>query len=123
MPNARCLSGVVFGIFAVTASTASAQNATTSAGQPLRPALTFQASIERAIERSLPNQPSMPFATLPPRTSARAQDQTGSGPTDEPTTFFASRKGIAVLAILGAGVGYAAYSKVHDRIHSKNPER
>jgi hypothetical protein len=34
------------------------------------------------------------------------------------TSFFKKPVGIAVLAIVGAGVGYMAYSMGHDRIHS-----
>ncbi len=40
-----------------------------------------------------------------------------AGATHSPS-FFKSPVGIAVLATLAAGVGYAAYSLQHDRIHS-----
>lgn len=40
-----------------------------------------------------------------------------------PRRFWTSPKGMAVLAVLGGGVGYGVYSRVHDRIHSKNPDR
>ena len=34
------------------------------------------------------------------------------------SSFFRSGKGVAVLVLLGAGFGYALYSKVHDEIKS-----
>jgi hypothetical protein len=39
------------------------------------------------------------------------------------TAFFKTPKGTVVLALLGAGIGYGVYSKVHDRVHSPNPAR
>ena len=39
------------------------------------------------------------------------------------TAFFRTPKGTLVLALLGAGIGYGVYSKVHDRVHSPNPAR
>ena len=48
-------------------------------------------------------------------TEARAQ-QTASTP--QSGGFFRSPAGIACLAVIGAGTGYAVYSAHHDRIHS-----
>ena len=35
-----------------------------------------------------------------------------------PTQFFRTKKGAAVLALMGAGFGYALYSRFHDEIKS-----
>jgi hypothetical protein len=48
-------------------------------------------------------------------TQVRSQQQ--SGPADH-GSFFRSRAGIACLAVIAAGTGYAVYSSSHDRIHS-----
>jgi hypothetical protein len=39
------------------------------------------------------------------------------------SAFFKTTKGAIVLALLGAGLGYGVYSKLHDRVHSPNPAR
>jgi len=50
------------------------------------------------------------------RTSERRADK---GSADKGTSaFFKSGPGIAVLAVLAAGTGYAIYSASHDRINS-----
>lgn len=46
-----------------------------------------------------------------------AQATTGAAGTGSPS-FFTKPVGIAVLAALTAGVGYALYSAQHDRVHS-----
>jgi hypothetical protein len=43
--------------------------------------------------------------------------QPDSGTADS-GAFFKTKKGIAVLALLGAGFGYTLYSKSHDRVLS-----
>jgi hypothetical protein len=62
--------------------------------------------------------------TLSPATLARlqqspqqAQPQTGSD-SNQAGSFFKSKKGAATLALIGAGFGYALYSKNHDRVMS-----
>jgi hypothetical protein len=60
------------------------------------------------------------IATLSPATLARlapqaAQTETASG---ESGAFFKTKKGAAVLVLLGAGFGYALYSRSHDEIKS-----
>ncbi len=84
------------------------------AGQPdqpnARPGL--KASIPTAVR-------AVAATTKAPARAAREQapgkEQLGS------TSFFKTGPGIAVIAILAAGTGYAIYSASHDRIHSTVP--
>lgn len=62
------------------------------------------------------------LAKLPTPPVARSA-QEGPGGYDEPGTFLSSKRGIALLVLAGAGIGYMWYSKVHDRIHSQARER
>jgi hypothetical protein len=57
----------------------------------------------------------------PPATARSAQE--GTQGYDQPGSFFSTKRGIALLVLAGAGVGYMWYSKVHDRIHSVARER
>jgi hypothetical protein len=66
----------------------------------------IKASIQKAIATSLP---------APARVRARAQD-TATAPGQG--SFFKTPAGVAVIAILAAGTGYAIYASRHDRIHS-----
>lgn len=63
------------------------------------------------------------ITTLSATTLARMQSspamQTKPSGTTDTTPFFKSGKGAAVLALIGAGVGYTLYSKVHDRVQSQ----
>ncbi len=72
---------------------------------PASPTPGLQASIQKVAA-------STPVA--PARTPA-ARTQTG---TTASKPFMKSTAGIVMLAVLGAGVGYAVYSTSHDRIHS-----
>jgi hypothetical protein len=64
------------------------------------------------------------LTTLSPATLARLQQSTQQtqpptgGDTSPAGSFFKSKKGAATLALIGAGFGYALYSKVHDRVLS-----
>jgi hypothetical protein len=49
----------------------------------------------------------------PAAKAAAAQDSSASSPT-----FFKTRVGAVVAAVMIAGTGYALYSAQHDRIHS-----
>jgi hypothetical protein len=49
--------------------------------------------------------------------------QSGAQIDQRPRAFLRSPVGLAAVAILGVGVSYGLYSKMHDRVHSKNPER
>jgi hypothetical protein len=83
---------------------------TTPARQPLRAAL--------ADVRPQPALPPRPAIAPSPRRSMKAQSTPG---TDSPT-FFKTRTGVVVLAVLGVGAGYAIYSTSHDRIKSPGKE-
>ena len=52
---------------------------------------------------------------------ARRSEQASTAAKQSPT-FFKTPAGIAVLAVMGAGAGYAIYSAQHDRIHSPGKE-
>lgn len=56
-------------------------------------------------------------AAVTPIAPARGQ-ATGSKTDLGSPSFFKKPAGIAVLATLAAGVGYALYSTQHDRVHS-----
>lgn len=55
-----------------------------------------------------------------PMTPSKVQAARTQGSTAEPpkTSFFKTKAGIAVLAVIGAGAGYALYSTYNDRITS-----
>lgn len=54
-------------------------------------------------------------AVAPAAANGEAQ---GGAPGTESAAFFKSRVGVAVVAVLAVGVGYALYSSQHDRVHS-----
>ena len=64
------------------------------------------------------------LATLSPASrailqrSARKSDTTQSPASGSDHAFFKTPKGALTLALIGAGAGYALYSKVHDRVAS-----
>jgi hypothetical protein len=49
--------------------------------------------------------------------------QEGTGGFEEPGSFFRSKRGVALLVLAAAGIGYMTYSAFHDRIHSDARER
>ena len=49
--------------------------------------------------------------------------QEGVGGYDEPGSFFRTKRGVALLVLAAAGVGYMTYSAFNDRIHSQARER
>lgn len=57
-------------------------------------------------------------ATVRLEPAAPAAQATAGAPGTDSPSFFKKPVGIAVLATLGAGVGYAIYSTQHDRVHS-----
>jgi hypothetical protein len=58
----------------------------------------------------------------PPRpnakTAAARRSEQSTNPATQSATFFKTRTGVIVAAVMAAGVGYAIYSAQHDRIHS-----
>jgi hypothetical protein len=59
----------------------------------------------------------------PPAPARSAQAQEGAGGYDEPGSFFRSKRGVVLLVLAAAGVGYMTYSAFNDRIHSDARER
>jgi hypothetical protein len=74
-----------------------------SAAQPLRTSIVKHAAREV-------------LASAPKRGERAAQ--AGAQRAPQSSGFFRSPAGIACLAVLAAGTGYAVYSASHDRIHS-----
>jgi hypothetical protein len=58
-----------------------------------------------------------PAALAAMQTTAAAQTQPGTT-TSDGRTFFKTKKGAAVLVLIGAGFGYTLYSQRHDRVLS-----
>lgn len=56
-----------------------------------------------------------------PKAARSAQEGQGGG-YDEPGTFFKTKRGVALLVLAAAGVGYMTYSAFNDRIHSEKRE-
>ncbi len=56
-----------------------------------------------------------------PATARSAQE--GPGGYDEPGSFFRTKRGVTLLVLAAAGVGFMTYSAFHDRIHSDARER
>jgi hypothetical protein len=75
----------------------------------------LRAAIEQLDSRDL-QTPSKPVEKAP-RRSAQGADTVKQSPA-----FFKTGPGIAVLAVIAAGVGYALYSTSNDRIHSPGKE-
>jgi hypothetical protein len=76
--------------------------------RPVATPTPLAASIEKASEAAT-------LDAVQARPAAHADASTLETPS-----FFKSRLGIVVLGVFTAGVGYAAYSLSHDRIHSTN---
>jgi len=62
-------------------------------------------------------------ALTPAQLASVAPQTTEAAPSTSSPSFFKTGKGVAVLALLAAGVGYTAYSAVHDRKPVKSPIR
>jgi hypothetical protein len=60
-------------------------------------------------------------AKAPQRVARAAQE--GAGGFDEPGPFFKSKRGVALLVLAAAGIGYMTYSKFNDRVDSPARER
>jgi hypothetical protein len=60
------------------------------------------------------------IAALSPATLARLAQQPPpeAAGTSDNASFFKSKRGVAVLVLIGAGFGYTLYSKSHDRVLS-----
>ena len=69
------------------------------------------ATLKAAIDKAAATE------RLSSSSSSRAQTAQPAG-APESRGFFKTPLGMAVIAIVGAGTGYAVYSAQHDRIHS-----
>lgn len=69
---------------------------------------TIRASMQEAVAREAAKSPAV-------RRAKRAEQDNPSGQSGN---FFKTGPGIAALAVMAAGTGYAIYSASHDRIHS-----
>ena len=49
--------------------------------------------------------------------------QEGAGGFDEPGSFFRSKRGVALLVLAAAGIGYMTYSTFNDRVESPARQR
>ena len=78
---------------------------------PPRP--TLLASAQKQVQQ---------IAKVAPPVVARSA-QEGTGGYDAPGTFFKTKRGVALLVLAGAGIGYMWYSKFHDRVDSPARER
>ncbi len=67
-------------------------------------------------------QPAVTMMAAKPATRVKAQATTDSTSRVGSGSFFKTPAGVAVLAIVAAGAGFAVYSASHDRIHSTVPD-
>jgi hypothetical protein len=58
-----------------------------------------------------------------PKPLASRSAQEGASGYDDPGSFFRTKRGVALLVLAAAGIGYMTYSAFHDRIHSDARER
>jgi hypothetical protein len=80
---------------------------------PARPAPTLLASAQKHVQQ---------LAKVAQPVPARSA-QEGPGGYDEPGSFFKTKRGVALLVLAAAGIGYMTYSAFNDRIHSDARER
>lgn len=104
--RARSLAGLLALIVGLTLVAPPAFAAAPAPAQPL--AAAAAAKVE-----------AMPAAAL----AQAAQAKPAAAPAETSKPFFKTGKGIAVLVLIAGGVGYAAYSAVHDRKPVKSPIR
>jgi hypothetical protein len=80
---------------------------------PVRSSPTLLASGQKQVQQ---------LAKIPQRPPARSA-QEGMGGYDEPGPFFKTKRGVALLVLAAAGIGYMTYSKFNDRVDSPARER
>jgi hypothetical protein len=87
------------------------------------PALAGQPPSVKPVKTPLSAAAAAQVAALSPTKVLAAAQESPAAPSTSSPSFFKTPKGIAALALLAAGVGYAAYSAVHDRKPVKSPIR
>lgn len=80
--------------------------------------------IAAAATAKVEAMPAEALAQAAPATpAAKAAPAAPTAPSTSSPSFFKTGKGIAVLVLVAAGVGYSGYSAVHDRKPVKSPIR
>ena len=97
---------------ALTATTA-APGFAAEPSAPARSSPTLLASGQKHVQQ---------LARAAARKPARSA-QEGAGGYDEPGSFFRSKRGVALLVLAAAGIGYMTYSTFNDRVESPARER
>jgi hypothetical protein len=82
------------------------------AAAPARPTLLVQA--QKQVQQ---------IAKVTTPAVARSSQEGQAGGYDAPATFFKTKRGVALLVLAAAGIGYMTYSAFDDRIHSQARER
>jgi hypothetical protein len=84
--------------------------AAAASSEPARPSIDFNAAVVKVVAAG----------RLASKTAARAQTPARPAGDNKPdsASFFRTPLGLTVIAVVGAGTGYAVYSAKHDRIHS-----
>ena len=108
--RARPFAGLLALLAGLTFAAPPAIAAEPTAEPTATPRPTLVETAEAAVE-------AMPAATLQ---AAQAPPAPTSAPSDP--SFFKTGKGVAVLALLGAGLGYTVYSFSNDRVKSPNAD-
>jgi hypothetical protein len=80
---------------------------------PARPSPTLLASGQKQVQQ---------LAKVAQNVPARSA-QEGVGGYDTPGSFFKTKRGVALLVLAAAGIGYMTYSKFNDRVDSPARER
>lgn len=80
---------------------------------PARPSPTLLASGQKQVQQ-------LAKVTQP---VARSAQEGGGGGYDEAGSFFKSKRGVALLVLAAAGIGYMTYSTFNDRVESPARQR
>jgi hypothetical protein len=103
----------VCSLAAVLTATMSAPCFAAEPAAPARPSPTLLASGQKHVQQ---------LAKVTQKVPARSA-QEGAGGYDSPGSFFRTKRGVALLVLAAAGIGYMTYSAFDDRIHSQARER
>lgn len=117
--SARATASVLAAVFGLVLSArpVQAEPSQPSSSQPRAASVPAEAPVSAAAAARVAALTPAELASV----SAQATDT--AAPTTSNPSFFKTGKGIAVLVLLVAGVGYASYSAVDDRKPVKSPIR